>query len=103
MQAVLDAHQALGPLPVETLTPEIARMMPLADRAAAAVYGQNFTKRALAPMPTPVGKVEHILIPGSDSDIPARVYTPKGDIPRAAGPCCLFPWRRLGDCDARYL
>lgn len=87
MQAVLDAHAEFGPMPIETLTPEMARLIPLADCAAKAVYGQNFTKRALAPMPLPVGKIEHRLIA---EDVMARIYTPTGDTPKTGWPTVLY-------------
>lgn len=90
MQGVLDAHAALGTLPIETLTPEQARLVPLMDRAAAAYYGQNFTKRALAPSPRPVGKVENRLINGAAGQINARVYTPKGPAPDDGWPVLLY-------------
>ena len=90
MQDILDAYAALSPLAIENLTPEIARQIPLPDRAAIAVYGQNFTKKALAPMPLPVGQVEHRLIAGKESDILVRVYTPKGDRPKEGWPALLY-------------
>jgi acetyl esterase len=90
MQEILDAHKAMGPLPIETLSAEIARQIPLADRAAAAVYGQNFTKRALAPMPLPVGKVQHKLVPGSNGELLTRIYTPKGDAPKGGWPVVVY-------------
>ncbi len=86
MQAVLDAHAAMGPLPIESLTAEAARQIPLADRAALAVIGHSTVKRAMTPIPTPVGKVEHRLIPGPDgTDLLVRVYTPDGAARRAGG------------------
>lgn len=90
MQAILDAHKALGPLPITELTPGQARLIPLLDRAAAAYYGQHFSKRALAPMPLPVGNVRHIQIPGGDGGILARVYTPKGEMPEAGWPVIVY-------------
>ena len=90
MQAVLDAHKEMGPLPIETLTAEQARQIPLADRATLAVYGQHFMKRALAPMPLPVGRVEHCQIPGKQGNIIARLYTPKGEAPKSGWPVLVY-------------
>lgn len=90
MQAILDAHASLGPLPIETLTHEQARLVPLLDRAAAAYYGQHFTKRALTPNPLPVGKVENILIDGAEGKINARVYTPDEEAPADGFPVLLY-------------
>ena len=90
MQAVLDAHKQMGPLPIETLDPEIARQIPLMDRAAMAVYGQHFAKRALASNPLPVGEVRHMKIDGSRGDILARIYTPKGDMPAGGWPVVVY-------------
>ncbi|HEY0256629.1 MAG TPA: hypothetical protein VGC39_04220, partial [Candidatus Methylacidiphilales bacterium] len=53
MQAILDVLQELNPLPIETLSAEQARSIPLPDRAAFIYYGQHISKRALAPMPPP--------------------------------------------------
>lgn len=90
MQAILAAHRAMGPLPIETLSPELARQIPLVDRAAIAVYGQHFTKRLLAPLPLPVGSVTHRLIPDGGSNILTRIYTPKGNMPDNGWPALLY-------------
>lgn len=90
MQAILDAHAAMGPLPIEHLTPELARQIPLADRAAMAYYGQHITKRALAPTPTPVGHVFHLQIPGPGGSLLARAYVPKGDAPKGGWPITVY-------------
>ena len=91
MQAVLDAHAAMGPLPIETLSAEVARQIPLADRAAMAVVGHSAVKRAMTPAPTPVGSVEHRLIPGPDGgDLLVRVYTPDGDAPAGGWPVVVY-------------
>jgi acetyl esterase len=90
MQAILDVLEELNPLPIETLTPEQARVMPLPDRAAFIYYGQHITKRALAPMPPPIGRVEHALIPGGDNGIPVRIYAPKKEAPEAGWPVVVY-------------
>jgi acetyl esterase len=90
MQAVIEAHMSMGPLPIEQLSPEQARQMPLTDRAAMAVYGQHFTKRALASMPEAVGHIEHRLIPGPAGSILTRIYTPRGETPALGWPVLLY-------------
>ncbi len=90
MQAVLDAHREMGPLPIETLDAVTARQIPLADRAAMAVYGQHISKRAFATNPLPVGKVEHILIDGADDKMLCRVYTPTGKPPEGGWPTVVY-------------
>lgn len=91
MQLVLDEYLKTGPLPIEELTFEIARLIPLPDRAAVAVYGHHFAKKALVPFPLPVGDIEHRILPGADgADILARVYTPKGDAPANGWPILLY-------------
>ncbi|MDE1170116.1 MAG: alpha/beta hydrolase [Verrucomicrobium sp.] len=90
MQAILDAHTAMGPLPIETLTPEQARLIPLPDRAAIAYYGQHFTKKALAPLPLPVGETRHLLIPTAEGRLVARLYTPKGEAPEEGWPLVVY-------------
>lgn len=91
MEAVLEAYRALHPPHIEKLTPELARQVPLIDRAAVAVYGQHFTKRALLPLPIPVGNVEHVTLAGAEGqEILARVYTPRGDTPTEGWPVLLY-------------
>ena len=90
MQAILDAHAKMGPLAIETLTPEQARLIPLPDRAAAAVYGQNITNRTFAASPLPVCKVEQRLVDGAEGQIMARLYTPKGEAPQGGWPAVVY-------------
>lgn len=90
MQAILDAHAELGPLPIESMTCEHARAMPLLDRAALAVYGHHFTKRAITPMPLPVGRVQHRTISGAAGDLLVRIYTPKGSEPLQGWPVLVY-------------
>jgi acetyl esterase len=90
MQMILDAHQEMGPLPIETLTPDLARMIPLADRAAVAVYGHHITKKAFTPFPVPVGRVEHAVLKTPSGNVLARIYTPKGDAPDEGWPVLLY-------------
>ncbi len=90
MQEILKAHAELSPLPIENLNPEYARLVPLLDRAALVVYGTHFLKKALAPMPLPVGKVENLIIPAGNSDLMIRVYTPKGNTPEHGWPIVVY-------------
>ncbi len=81
MSSVLRALKTLGPKPIETLPPALARAQPSASDAVIQVIQD---KGIIAPdkLP-PVGKVEMKLLPGRDdgASIPIRVYTPKGDGP----------------------
>lgn len=90
MQLILDAHEALAPLPIETMEAELARQLPLLDRAAVVVYGQHFTKRAFSPMPIPVGKIEHRTIGEMTDDIIIRIYSPLGDPPPEGWPILVY-------------
>ncbi len=73
MKAVLDAHAALDPKPIETLTPAEARKQPTLGDAVKAVL----TKQGKPTAPEEVGKVADLSIPAAPP-IPARVYTPTG-------------------------
>ena len=90
MQSILDVLGELNPLPIETLTPEQARVMPLPDRAAFIYYGQHIAKRALAPMPPPIGRLEHKLIPGGDNGLVIRIYAPKKEVPQGGWPVVVY-------------
>ena len=90
MQAILDVLQELNPLPIETLTAEQARSIPLPDRAAFIYYGQHLSKKVLAPMPPPIGRVEHRLIPGGDSGLLIRIYAPKKEAPEGGWPVVVY-------------
>jgi acetyl esterase len=90
MQMILDAHQEMGSLPIESLTPEQARLIPLPDKAAVYVYGHHIMKKALTPFPVNVGKVEHALIPSQDTEIVARIYTPMGHSPKGGWPVLVY-------------
>ncbi len=77
MQAVLDQFAALHPLPLPTLTPEQARQQSSTTDALQGVQAA----RGLAPAVEPVGRIDHIRIPGPAGLILARVYTPQGTGP----------------------
>lgn len=71
MQAVLDAHAALGPKPIETLTPVQARIQPSAADAALAVM----RKQGMSTAPDPAVTTKDLSY-GSDPMQFARIYTP---------------------------
>lgn len=80
MQKVLDAHAKLKPKPIETLPPALARAQPsAADAVIQAIQDGGLVAPDRLP---PVGKVEMKSIPGPEgTNIPVRVYTPKGNGP----------------------
>ena len=77
MKDVLDALNALGGKPIETLSPEEARKQPTPADAVKAVLKR--TGKSVAP--ETVATVESRSIPGSASEIPVKIYTPKGQGP----------------------
>lgn len=77
MKEVLDAHASLGPKPLETLSPEEARLQPsMAD--AAKKWLQDHSR---SDAPEPVAKVEDRDYPGAAGSLPLRIYWPSGDGP----------------------
>jgi acetyl esterase len=77
MQAVLDALAALGPKPIETLTPAEARQQPTPADAVQEVLkkqGKDTSPTALVPGVTSVDQT----IPGPAGPLPVRIYTPAG-------------------------
>lgn len=90
MKAILEAHAAMHPPPIETLSAELARQVPLVDRAAVAVYGQHFTKRASLRCRFPWATLEHLTIAGPEGDdMLLRIYTPRGATPEEGWPILL--------------
>src|SRR5688572_3156289 len=74
-QAVLDQLTALGPKPLETLTPAEARQQPTPKDAVMALLvkqGKDTTPSALVAGVTSVDRT----VRGAAGSIPARVYTP---------------------------
>ena len=65
-QRVIEQMAALDLPPVNTVSPQQARI--------------NRKARPMAPGPE-VGKVDNRLIPGLDTEIPVRIYTPEGSGP----------------------
>ena len=77
MQAVLDELAALGPKPLETLTPAEARKQPgIGDAVKVLLKKQNKSLES-----EKVAAVKDIGIPDKASNIPARIYTPAGSGP----------------------
>jgi acetyl esterase len=77
MQAVLDQLAALGPKPIEKLSPEEARRQPTPSDAVKALL----KKQGKSTAPEPVAKVEDRSITGAAGSIPARIYWPNGSGP----------------------
>ena len=80
MQRVLDAHAALRPKPIETLTPPLARRQPTpadAVKKALLAQGRDTIPTALVPG---VRSTDRSIL-GAARQIPARVYTPEGTGP----------------------
>ncbi len=77
MQAVLDELASLGGKPIETLTPQVARIQPTPADAVMSLLkkqGKATTPEALVPGVASADRE----IPGAASNLRARVYTPAG-------------------------
>ncbi len=77
MQAVLDQLAALGPKPIETLTPEVARKQPTPADAVKALLqkkGKDPSPTALVPGVTS----RDTQVTGAVGNLPARIHTPDG-------------------------
>ena len=77
MQMVLDQHAALGPKPLETLSPPEARKQPTPADAVMALL----KKQGKPTAPEPVGKVENRSARAAAGDVPVRIYWPSGNGP----------------------
>jgi acetyl esterase len=77
MRHVLRHLEALGGKPIETLTPEEARMQPTPTQAVLALLREH----GKTPAPLPVARVVERTVPGPGGEIPVRVYTPHGEGP----------------------
>jgi acetyl esterase len=77
MQKVLDAHAALNPKPIETLTPEEARKQPTPADAVKKVLADM--KKPTAPEPGVT--VKTMTIGSGDASFPVHIYTPEGKGP----------------------
>lgn len=84
LRTILEQYAAFKVPPIESLSPENARNAPTLKNAVEEMNAEHVTNRMMnlaKPMPEPVGKVSHVLIPGQAGDILARVYSPEGDGP----------------------
>ena len=77
MQKVLDAHAALNPKPIETLTPEEARKQPTPADAVKKVL----TGMGKSTAPEPGVTVKTMTIGSGDASFPVHIYTPDGKGP----------------------
>lgn len=85
MQAVLDAHTALAPKPIETLTPVNARLQPSAADAAMALM----RKQGMSTAPDPAVTTKDIAY-GSDPMQFARIYRPVTSVGAADLPVIVY-------------
>ena len=76
MQQVLDEFIAFNAPPVPSLSAENARQLPTMADAAQAASSKHAVARAMKPMPMPIGKIEHKVVPGPAGDLLLRVYKP---------------------------
>lgn len=77
MQKVLDAHKALGPKPIETLTPEEARKQPTVADAVKKVLSDEGKSTA----PEAGVTVKDMSVPVAGGSVPVHIYTPEGKGP----------------------
>jgi acetyl esterase len=77
MQAVLDQLAGLGGKPLHTLPPAEARKQPTPADAVMKLLA----KQGKSTEPEAVARVDNRTITGSGSNIPIRIYTPKGEPP----------------------
>ncbi|WP_235068097.1 alpha/beta hydrolase [Asticcacaulis sp. YBE204] len=86
MQRVLDALASLNPLPIETLTPDEARLQPTPADGAAKVLRE----KGMDPN-DPLGvETQDITYDGAAGPLPARVYIPEGSSPDKPLPVILY-------------
>lgn len=77
MQAVLTELAMLGGKPIETLTPQEARLQPSPTDAVLHLV----VRRGMKPASLPVGDVSDTMFHANGADIPVRIYTPAGSGP----------------------
>lgn len=84
-QAVIDQYAKFSAPPIETLSPENACNNPTLKNAVEAMAAESAMVRtmnvAMPVLPEPVGSISHQLIPSTNGDLLARIFTPKGDGP----------------------
>jgi len=74
MQAVIDAHTALGPKPIAQLTPQQARLQPSpADAVKSVLRAQGKST-----VPVPGVTTQDVTYPGAAGEVKARIYRPAG-------------------------
>ena len=101
MQQVLDEFIAFNAPPVPSLSAENARQLPTMADAAQAAISKHAVARAMKPMPMPIGKIEHKVVPGPAGDLLLRVQT--GCRHDAATGARVLSRRWLGDRNARHV
>ena len=83
MQGIIDQLKKFNAPPIENLSPGNARNSPTLKNAVEEIASQSALTRtmnvAMPAMPEPVESIEHILIPGKEDEILARVYKPNTD------------------------
>lgn len=77
MQHVLDTLAELGDRPIETLSPQEARLMPTPADAVKVIMDRE----GISSEPDISVTVKDIVIPGPHGDIPLHIYTPPGKGP----------------------
>lgn len=83
-QELLDQHAKYRTLPIETLSADEARNIPLLDYAARDLVASKMSARAatmMSPMPEQVSSIHHRRIPVGGASIVLRIYTPAGPGP----------------------
>jgi acetyl esterase len=84
MQDVLCHYAKMNPLPVESLTPVMARQQAEIRDAVMATINDHTARRAFVGVIEPVAHVEHLVIAGPGGQILLRIYSPFGDGVRPA-------------------
>lgn len=86
MKAVLASLQSLNPKPIETLTPQEARLQP----SPANAVKKLLKDQGKDPAPNLGVRTKDILVRGDIGMIPARVYTPESKSPRKKLPVIVY-------------
>jgi len=83
MEGIIDQWEKFASPPIETLSPQNARNAPTLKNAVEQMASDSVTVRtmnvAMPVLPEKVGRIEHLLIPGKDNEILARVFYPRDD------------------------
>ena len=81
---ILDQHAKYATMPMEQLSADEARNIPLLDYAARDLVASKMSARAatmISPMPEQVSSIHHHRLPVKDGGILLRIYTPAGPGP----------------------